>query len=164
MKSQAWSMDFVSSVVIFVTAIVILSLAVSYVVSQNVQQKEINRIEELALSISDALIRTQGYPEDWNETNVINIGLASEENILNESKVRIFIENLSDDVIMHRFGAGDCKFYFELRDINGEIFEIESGVNATKGEYPTSPEISIPVERFVLYRNRPSKILFILWK
>ena len=92
MKAQAWSFDFMASVVVFFMIISVLFFVWEYTTFQNEDQMLFNDMENNALTITDTIIRTRGFPEYWNESNVQIMGLASEENVLNETKILMFVQ------------------------------------------------------------------------
>jgi len=158
-------MDLIASITIFVLAIALVMFSWSYASCQNQQQAVSNMIEKKALSVSDALIRTRGFPENWNTTTVIAVGLASEEGVLNTTKVSEFID-MDCGKIKHLLGIENYNFYFEINDtLTNAAVETEDGKNATKGEFPAGWATAVvPIERYVLFGNRPAKMRFILWQ
>lgn len=163
MKAQVWTADFIISVIIFFTMVVLMIFSWNYTNQQNTYQQYFNDIENNALSVSDALIRVPGIPEDWNETNVISLGLASSDNVLGRTKITRFI-NLANDKTKNLLGIGNFEFYFELRYLNNTAIPLNSTANITKGLYPfANASIIVPVERYVLYESTPSKMEFFLW-
>jgi len=118
-------------------------------------------MERTALLISDSLIRSPGVPESWNISTVEIIGLAKEENVLNETKVA-FLLNLTNEQIKTLLGIEAYNFYIELRNSNNETLEVD-GKPIIKGDYPSNAHFVIPVERVVLFGNTISKLLLILW-
>ena len=91
LRGQVWSMDFVASVTVFFLVLTVLFFTWEYTTFQNTDQMIFNEMENKALMLSDPLIRTRGLPEYWNDSNVEILGLASEENVLNESKLLILV-------------------------------------------------------------------------
>ncbi|MCX6814919.1 MAG: hypothetical protein NTY20_04710 [Candidatus Aenigmarchaeota archaeon] len=161
-KSQAWSMDFAASVVIFVTALILIIFALNYTIYQNQQQINFNMMENTAMTVSDSLVRQPGIPRDWNSTNVTTIGLASQENVLNETKLSEFL-NMNDNTIKSLLGIANYEFYFEVRYPNGTLASLPGGAQITKGGYPSDARIIIPVERHALYMEKPARMVLILW-
>ncbi len=160
-KSQIWSFDFVISVVIFIIVVITLLFTLEYTSTQANEHVNINRMERTALLISDSLIRSPGVPESWNISTVEIIGLAKEENVLNETKVA-FLLNLTNEQIKTLLGIEAYNFYIELRNSNNETLEVD-GKPIIKGDYPSNAHFVIPVERVVLFGNTISKLLLILW-
>ena len=152
---QVWSLDFVTSLVIFFLVIVPLFFVWNYVNFQNIEQRTMNEIEVLALTISDSLIRTKGIPENWDASYVEVIGLAEEENILNVTKVSNFISignsnyNVTKNVLV-----GKYDFFFSVTDINGTQY-------GKIGSKPPDKTV-VPVERYCSYNGRMVKVEFTL--
>ncbi|NIO19414.1 MAG: hypothetical protein GTN76_01360 [Candidatus Aenigmarchaeota archaeon] len=150
-KGQVWSLDFVTSLIIFFLVLVPLFFVWNYVNIQNMEQRTFDDIEVLALTTSDSLIRTKGVPENWNSSNVNVIGLADEENILNPTKVSEFLSmgninyNLTRNIL-----TGKYDFFFGITDLNGTVY-------GTIGNKPPDKTI-VPVERYCLYNDRVVKI------
>jgi hypothetical protein len=156
MKAQMWSLDLAASLIIFFSAVIALVFAWNYMSAAIVQNQETDELQLKALTVSDSLIRTPGIPQDWNESNVISIGLADDDNLLNETKVQRFV-NMSYDSARFLLDMSPYDFYFEVADINGTVYE-----NTT---VPVSNQSSIlvPVERYVLYGGRISKVKLLIW-
>jgi hypothetical protein len=162
-KAQAWSMDFAASVVIFITALAIAIFALNYTLNQNQQTIEMNVMENAAMSASDALVRQPGIPEDWNSSSVVTLGLASQENILNESKLQNFL-SMDNDTIKTLLGIGNYNFYFEVRYPNGSLASLPNGEQIGKGDQPSGASTIIPVERYVIYMEKIARLRLVLWK
>jgi hypothetical protein len=162
MRAQAWSLDFAASVVIFLTALILVMFALNYSLSQNRQQAEMGMMESAAMSASDMLVRQPGIPESWNSTSVTTIGLASQENILNETKISEFM-GMDYNAIKSLLGIANYEFYFELRYPNGTLAELPGGSQIAKGSYPSGASIIIPVDRYAIYMEKPVSMTLILW-
>jgi len=154
-KAQVWSLDFATSLVIFMMVLIPLFFIWSHVNTQNQEQMLFNEFESLALSVSDSLIRTKGLPEAWSPSDVSVIGLASEENVLNMTKVSYFLAMGSSDYNRTRtILTGEYDFFFNLTDINGTSY----GVIGSKPEN----RMFVPIERYCLYNERLVKLEFAL--
>ena len=162
MKAQVWSLDFAASVVIFLTAIIVAMFALNFTMAQNAQQTEFNIMENAAMSVSDSLVRLPGMPDGWNRTTVTTIGLASQENILNGTKLEEFVA-MDNDTVKNLLGTGNYQLYFELRYVNGTLATLPGGGQASRGAYPSGAALIIPVQRYVLYMERPARMMLILW-
>jgi hypothetical protein len=155
MKGQVWSLDFITSIVAFLIVLIPLFFIWSYVNIQNQQQIIFDDVETSTLSISDSLIRTKGSPEGWNTTNVKIIGLASEENVLNSTKVSYFFTMGNTEYNRTRTVlTGSYDFFFNLTDINGTVHGII-------GNKPVD-RMTVPIERYCLYNERITKLEFVL--
>jgi len=152
-KGQIWSLDFITSVVIFLVVLMPLFFVWSYVNIQNQQQLLFDEVESLVLYVSDSLIRTKGSPEGWNTANVEIIGLASGENVLNATKVSYLLSMGNDEYNRTRtLLAGGYDFFFGLTDINGTSL-------GTIGNKPESRMV-VPIERYCLLNGRIVKLEF----
>jgi hypothetical protein len=154
-RGQVWSLDFITSIVIFLSVLIPLFFLWGYVNTQNQQQIFFDENENLALSVSDALVRAKGLPEDWNASDVNVIGLASEENVLSNTKVSYFLAMGGSDYNRTRtILTGGKDFFFNLTDLNGTSY----GVVGNKPE----DRMIVPVERYCLYNDRIVKLEFAL--
>jgi len=156
MRAQVWSLDFITSIIVFLVVLVPLFFIWSYVNAQSQQEILFDEVETLSLSISDALIRTGGMPEGWDNSSVTAIGLASEENVLNATKVFYFLSMGNSEYNRTRaILTGGYDFFFNITDINGTNY----------GKIGNSPQerMTIPIERYCLYNERLVKIEFILF-
>lgn len=160
--AQVWSMDFISSIIIFFLVVSVTIFAWNYTINKNTEQVNFNEMENKALMISDIIIRSQGQPPDWDTGNVQTIGLASEENVINQTKTLQFI-TMDYNIIRQLWGIRSYNFYLEMQYINGTTIQT-NGNNITKGTYPiNTSRFVVPVERYVLYNGKVSKLSFILW-
>lgn len=154
-KAQVWSLDFIVSLVLFMSVLGPLFFVWSYVNTQSQQQILFERTENLALSISDSLVRSMGLPEGWNETSVSVIGLASDDNILNSTKVSYFFSmGASDYNRTKAILTGGYDFFLNLTDINGTV-------QGTIGSKDASRTF-VPIERYCIYNERVTKLEFAL--
>jgi hypothetical protein len=158
MKGQIWSIDFAASIVIFISVIVVMMFVWTYTSSQVAEQKSGDDIQSLAISVSDSLVRTPGFPPDWNNETVSVIGLADEENILNETKVEYFLYMGKNDYDRVRSLLGiSYNFHFNLTHLNNTMIN-ETGIE------PLNADIIVPIERYCVYLGKPVKVRFIIWK
>lgn len=163
MRGQIWSLDFASSIVIFVIMVAIVFFAWGYAVQNSTDQVDINVIENEVLTISDSLIRVAGIPADWNESTVRVIGLAEDENVLNATKVVQFV-SMDYGSVKTLLAIRQYEFYFEVSYLNDTVMEI-GGKALTAGVHPADQEsrIVVPVERYVMLNAKISKMKFYMW-
>jgi hypothetical protein len=165
MRAQAWSFDFMASVVVFFVILTILFFAWEYITFQNEDLIIFNEMENSALSIADTLIRTPGFPEHWNETNVQIMGLASEENVLNETKILMFVQ-MDYDYAKRILGVPAYHFYFQVLYLNDTQAKA-NGTDLVLGLDPlnyTNSTMVIPIERHIIFDSRVASLRFILWR
>ena len=162
MKAQVWSTDFVGSVVIFFLSVMLILFIWNYSVYTNTQQTVLNEMNGLTIKVTDMLVRSQGIPADWNLSNVQLAGLATEENVLNTTKVD-FLTSMDYDTLKNRLNTVGHDFYMELYYINNTPAANSSGHTIRIGLYPSGASAIIPVERYVLYEEKPAKMRFMFW-
>ena len=161
MKAQAWSTDFVVSAVIFVLIFALVLFTWNQTLYQTQQKITLSKMQTLVSEISDSLIRTPGFPENWNQTNVEILGFAEEENVLNATKIGMFL-SMDNDTIKSVLGIENYDFFFEILYPNGSVGKI-NGTPVIKGNQPVNAAVLVPVERYVMFENTPAKMRFILW-
>ena len=92
MRAQVWYSDFIIAIVIFG-----LVIALVYKFMPNVRDQDLDSIEAAyndAKDISGTLL-TEGYPEYWNEEDVISIGITKADHALDKRKADM-LGNLSE--------------------------------------------------------------------
>lgn len=67
------------------------------------------------------------------------------------------------EAIKNLLGIGSYEFWFEVRYVNGSLAGLPGGGEITKGDYPSEAKNVIPVERHVLYMEKPARMELILW-
>jgi len=154
-KGQIAALDFFIALLIFSVILTITMLRWSNYYSKISERMEYHEMMTKAFQISDALIKSQGVPSNWNKDNVRIIGLAIEDRILSVDKVNAFA-NLSFNKTKSIFQIYGYKFYFNLTKINGEAIK-------EYGDKPTGKK-SVSVKRYVLYNNEKTIMQFDVWK
>ncbi|RLI96216.1 MAG: hypothetical protein DRO99_04875 [Candidatus Aenigmatarchaeota archaeon] len=154
-KAQIWSTDFTASIVVFLSVVAVFIFAWGYISTEMQNSVVILNAERDALALSDSLIRISGEPDDWDAGNVEVIGLADEEHVLNSTKLVRFA-SIGYGKAKALMGIGDYGFHFSVLTPNG------TSVFST-GLYPQNASVVVPVDRYVLYENRPARARLILW-
>lgn len=109
--------DFILSVLIFLIAMSII-IPGFLRVSEGVRADEARRDLELAaIFSSDALVKTTGFPEDWNSTNVVTAGLIDDKKI-NLTKVRTLMD-MDYSTASRVLGLGGYGFNLTFSDVSG---------------------------------------------
>ena len=85
-KAQAWYMDFAVGLLMFTFTLVVYFSYTNNFQKQGKSDLDLMITDAKAISSSLAL---SGYPSDWNNTTVIRIGIADEQNI-NPAKIKAF--------------------------------------------------------------------------
>ena len=162
MRAQLWSSDLAVSVLIFFSAFAVIMFSWNYVIVQNAEQAGVREMEVLALAISDQIIRIPGLPENWNSSNIDVLGLASEENILDDSKIEEFL-GLDYQRAKGLLGIGIYEFQLQVKHLNNSIAQTLLGTEISYGLTPSDARVIVPVERYTMLNNGIVKLDLILW-
>lgn len=162
-ESQLFSIDVGITFLVFVGFIVIFV----NLWNQNVRQLDESllkqNLQEKISFYSDYLVRTKGYPEDWNASNVLLIGFAGdEENILLISKIEKFM-TLNYTFARSKMNLNGKEFYLKIIDvINNKTLYSYGNLS-----YQSATNL-IQVTRFCLVNDStkliPSKLLLGVWQ
>ncbi len=155
-KAQLWSLDMALSFLIFFSAMMSVMFAWNYISADTVQSQELREMQLKSMTLSDSLIRTPGIPSDWNESTVQVIGIAYDDNTLDEEKVDEFV-NMSYIKAKSLLDIWPYEFYFEVKDINGTVYK-----NSTLAIDSDSTTV-IHAERYATYNGRIVKVKFAIW-
>jgi len=155
-KAQLWTLDMALSLLIFFSAMLSMMFAWNYISADVVQNQELKELQLKVMTLSDSLIRTPGIPVGWNESTVQVIGLAYDDNTLDEYKVNEFV-NMSYSKARSLLGIVPYEFYFEVKDINGTLYK-----NSTLA-IDSFSTVVVPVERYATYKGRIVKVKFAIW-
>lgn len=154
-KGQVWVQDAIASVIIIITALSIFIVGYENYSSRN-EGSHMDIQNENRL-ISEYLM-LEGTPVDWNESNVLRIGILNSDYTLNETKLnRLYNLTISDydltRLALHtRF---DYMIFFEDDDtlVNISSYFIgKEGMNNTNILDLDTKNIA-KTERFVIYQN-----------
>lgn len=156
LKGQLNSLDLMLAIVIFVflLSFVILFRFVDVLDLDKSLTK--NKLEADALSLSDALIKSQGVPYNWekNSSNVQMIGLVSSPNVLNSEKLQIFT-NMSYTNATQVLGLSS-QFYFYVEDLEeNRLYETGNSTLSDK---------SISITRFAILNGEKVRVRLIVYE
>lgn len=119
-KGQIFSTDFLVAIVIFMFVIVALQTHQARIKDKIQHEEKLLFYEEL-VSITDNLLLSPGYPEDWNSSNVEVLGLAKTPSILDVKKVEEFFK-LNQSSMAKLLGLQPNNFYLTLTK-NGRVIQ-----------------------------------------
>lgn len=160
-SGQIWGTDLVIAAVIFSVTLVFF-----YIYTFNQSAESEMAFESLSYEggiITETLL-SQGYPEEWNETNVVQLGVLSEGKI-NETKMEIFYNMSSGDYFnLKRILNSRYDFYFFLSENISLSYTEVDGIGApgiTRDNLEA--EDIIKIERIVIYKNKPTTANLYVW-
>ena len=124
-KGQIFTIDFMISIAIFIIVLITI-ISTWYFIDTHIKEVESRRdMHSVSLSVSDALVRSSGHPQDWNSTNVQSVGLAKEEYVLDLRKV-MSLMNMDYDTARSVMRLGNYHISIYLTDLNG--YNVSTGV------------------------------------
>jgi len=125
---------------------------------------ELQNVRRDAQALSEYLM-SSGYPADWNETNVEQIGLVEEGYRLNESKLgNLTVLNYDDT---RKLFNTKYDYYFYFIDKNNQVANISTygkpGINMTNVEEVEDPKKIVTLSRFVFYERNMYRMVLYVW-
>lgn len=153
-KAQVWGMDLMFSIIIFVLAIFI---TIMYFIN-SYSNNTIGEIDYYAELISNKII-SEGFPVNWNPSNVAIPGIMSNNKINNTKLEYFYYLSLNDYNRVKSLLGTRYNFYLNFSEpviINGtSITEIGRNSNDSQN--------LVRITRFVAYTNNPITINFYIW-
>jgi hypothetical protein len=110
-----------------------------------------NEMQVKAQQVLDSLIKTEGYPSNWNSENVQLIGLADKPNIIGREKLSAF-KTMDYNVASSRLSLGSYDFNFELTQNGAVVKSVGIPVDTNK--------TVISLERIVIYGGSEAHVTF----
>jgi hypothetical protein len=166
-KGQALASDFAISIVLFLFLIVGSAIVWNTTVEKYSRFKDGQFMQEKVFSISDTLVRTQGYPPEWNITNVRLIGLSEgESHMLNRSKLLVF-KNIDYSLTKNIWGINGYEYYAAFTNSTGGLMSLD-GTALEYGLLPTGKRDLAPLKRLVLINESGNitraSLTFMIWR
>lgn len=150
-KAQAWGTDLAIAFIIFSFAIIFF-----YFYSFNYSNETEDILELLTYEgnfIADSLL-SPGYPNPWQESNVIEIGITTDGKI-DQTKLNTFYEFTQNDYERTKriFGTKYDYYFFMEDPINSTLEGIgKPGINSTN----IAAQNLMKITRFTIYKNKPT--------
>ncbi len=156
---------------IFVVAMLIVGPIWGSLNAQVNSIEENRGVQRMALAASEALVRTRGFPENWNTSNVQGIGLAgTEERVLDATKSKYFFELLASNYTETKFklGVGWYELNVDITDKNNTVILFE-GVAFSRGAVPLNATLAANTQRIVIMEfNQTSRefvnVKVVVWR
>lgn len=156
-KAQAWGFDLlIASVLFFIGMILLFFYSLN---SGSEGQESLNSLEYTGNYAAD-IILSEGYPIDWNPSNVVAPGILSNYKI-NDTKLERFYDLSVDNYAKTKsLFSTNYNYYFnfsESMNIGGTNIE---GI----GQQFTNAKNLFKVTRFTVYRDRPTTFSLYVWE
>lgn len=92
MKGQLFSSDMIAAVFLFFIVVSATLFAWNSAVDKYVQTMQRQDMEITGTRILDTLVKSPGYPVDWENKNATTIGLASYDRTIDSKKLDAFLD------------------------------------------------------------------------
>ena len=174
-KGQVFSGEFLLSFVLFLTALILLLSLWTSSTRDVLTYERRKTMEELGVSAAEKLIRTPGYPDEWNASSVTSVGLANVSRILSPRKIIEFTK-LTDDSSagscgagssyecnVHMLGIGGYDFSFNLTYLNGSTVVLD-GYPASSGRFKVDEKEAVTITRTAILNDDIVRMYFTIWR
>ncbi len=140
-KGQSFIPDFFLSVIIFILVVNTLYITADRAFSKG-EGYEPETLQRKGFYITDTLVKTSGYPADWNGSDVRLPGLkANDSEAIDAGKLEM-MDNISDDELKHMWGIGE--YMFNLTVCSNDID------HSYGWDVDHESSLIIPVQRYVV--------------
>lgn len=152
LKGQAFASDFVISAVFFIVLLVASAELWKTAESKYSKDDSSGLMQKRIFSISDTLIKTEGYPANWTNATVWLIGVSEETpGVLNKSRL-LQMKNISYLRMKSIWGISDYEAYLNFTNSSGSTIALD-GVALEYGQAPSSKKYLVPIKRLVLIND-----------
>ena len=152
-KAQAAVIDLFIALFLFMIMLSTTIYTWNLYITRLNEDRENTEIIMKAFQATEALVKNEGIPANWNLTNVNLAGLGIDR-ILFSDKVDLFF-NLSEDKIKDIFKIQLYDFNITLKYINGTKIKEKNNLEGEKYNN---------VKRYALYKNEPAILEFKIGK
>lgn len=143
MKAELFSSDFMISILLFLSALIIITLYYQNLQSDVYETSNRNDIYAKAIDVASLLAESSGYPPNWDSTNVEVIGLY-DSGKFNLTKFEE-LKKIDYQTVKTMLGTGSYDFFISLNNVSGSIivkpsdpsFSYSYGMNAVNAEQIT---------------------------
>ncbi|MEM0359871.1 MAG: hypothetical protein QXK06_00860 [Candidatus Diapherotrites archaeon] len=142
--------DFLIGIMVFLLAFTILNTIWTINYRNATGTIATTEMEAKSLQALNALLKTKGYPENWNPSNVEIIGLCSKKNTIDETKLAAFLA-LDYQTAKTKMKLEGYDFYFEFKS---------QGLTTTLGVPPTPEKNTVSLKRLVEFKGENAIVEF----
>ena len=167
-KAQIWGLDLFMGV--FILSIVLIFFLVYSIRLSSSGPIDVASLQEDGKTLSTYLVHA-GYPQNWNQSTVIMIGLTDGDHRLDPEKIQMVDTLIQTDyqAVKHKLSmTNDFFVFFQDRDgqnvsINGISGFGKPGVTKDTFKSVEQPEHILKVTRFVIYDHDVILMVIYLW-
>ena len=155
-RGQGWGFDLVVASIIFTFAILFFYIfALNY---SSGSEEALRDLEYEGQLIADSFL-SEGNPNDWNETNVVKIGVLS-DNKINDTKLERFY-NLANTSYPQTKSLMAIYHNYYINFSNP--INISGSIKPYIGNYSSNARNLIRISRLSVYKNKPTSVSINVW-
>lgn len=161
-RAQIWGMDLIAAVMIFSVA---LSFFYFYAINdRDLPLEKLETLTQEGILLTDMLL-SEGYPTNWDESNVIEIGILS-NGIVNETKLERFYNLATNDYYhtknIFNVGYDYYVFFNENMSIGGSRIDGIGKPGVTRKNI--NAKNLIRINRVTVYRGKLTSLTAYIWE
>ena len=126
MKAELFSTDFIISILLFLSIVIILGFYYGNLQNDIYQQYLRNDMQKKAINVADLLATSSGNPDGWDSTNVKVLGLY-DNGKFNLTKF-LELKKISHDTVRRMMGTGVYNLNISMKNETGSVIEIGGDV------------------------------------
>jgi len=126
LKAELFSTDFIVSILLFLSVLVILGLYYENLQTDVYEQYVRNDMQRKAINVADLLATSSGNPQFWDSTNVKIVGLY-DSGKFNLTKFKE-LKKINHETVKRMIGAGVYNLNISLKNETGNVIEIDGTV------------------------------------
>jgi len=159
-KALAFSTDFMISGFIFFAILSMTYLTWNAIESKSIAFQDYRYLSQKAGYVTEVLVRTEGYPNDWNSTNVNLPGLLDNEMYISNKKLdSLMLINLND--LKNMWGISSYNFNMTISDTSNVYFTLGETLDGSEKQV-------VSKSRLVIYNDSnnliKTELQFVLWE
>ncbi len=156
-RAQAWGIDLMIASIIFITGIISF-----YLYSLNAVDQTEDKLNSLSYdgNIIGDMILSEGLPKNWNEQNVVTIGILT-ENKINQTKLEKFYNMITNNYQKTKVLFNTKYDYYMLISEN---FTINGQIKPGLGKQPQNQRNLAKITRFVIYKDKLQNLDIYIWQ
>jgi len=160
-KSQAWEIDLVIAVSIFLIGVLVFFI---YSINQSVESLEkLDIIFYKGKNVMDNIL-SEGYPKDWNKDNVIRIGILDNGKI-NETKLERFYNLTQENYFRTKIIFNtEYDYYFFFKNLTIGSSAVEGIGKPNTNLSNINAENLVKISRVTIYKNEPKQVYLYVWE